>query len=371
MTRTALVTGATGFIGRWLVAALLREGWRVRALVEPREHGRLSAGDRLELVTGDITDPASLRGTASGADVVFHLAALVAPWIPRPREFARVNVTGTDHVIEEALRAGARRFLFTSSLSSIGVRPGEVLREDSPPGKVFGDYEASKAEAEARVLAAYRDRGLPAVVLIPSIVIGPGDVRNTGAFLLAFARGELPGTFAEGSVLPVVGVDDVVRAHVLAVERGSIGSRYIISAENRTWGDLLRLASVASGTPMPARRIGPFTLRLAARTGEFASRLTRRAPSIPFWLADFLLTGAAMDNAKSIRELGMTYRPIEESIRAAVEWFRAEGLLAPARSSKTPSLPTALGIENPLDRPAVPARDMPAARRPRPPDGRS
>ncbi|MGQ0796500.1 MAG: NAD-dependent epimerase/dehydratase family protein, partial [Methanobacteriota archaeon] len=188
-------------------------------------------------------------------------------------------------------------------------------------------------EAERRVLAAARDRGLPAVSLIPSIVIGPGDTRNTGAFLLAFARGELPGVFAEDSVLPVVGVDDAARAHVLAAERGRVGDRYIVSAENRTWGDLLRVASEASGTPMPTRRIGARTLRLVARMTEVGARLTRRPPSLPRWLADFLLTGASMDNAKSRVELGMAYRPIEESIRAAIEWFRGEGLIESAPAS--------------------------------------
>src|SRR3989442_1421944 len=189
------------------------------------------------------------------ADSVFHLAALVDSWVRDPRDYVRVNVEGTGHMIDEALRAAVPRFLFTSSMSGIGVTPGVVMREDSPAGKPFGPYERSKADAERLVSRAVRERGLPAITLIPSIVIGPGDTRNTGKFLLSYVKGEFPGTFAEDSVLPVVDADDVARAHALAYQRGRVGERYIISGENVPWGELLRMASIASGTPMPSRHI--------------------------------------------------------------------------------------------------------------------
>lgn len=377
MSRSAFVTGATGFLGQRLVRLLKREGWRVRALVPPSEEVRLIRGANLEVIRGDITDPASLQGTMADVDALFHLAALVASWHPDAKEFFRVNVGGTENVIHEALRSKVPRFLFTSSLSGIGVRPGEIMREDSPPGRVFGDYEASKAEAERRVAAAVREHGLPAIVLIPSIIIGPGDVRNTGQFLLSFTRGEFPGTFAESSAVPVVGVDDVARAHLLAYERGTIGSRYIISAENATWGDLLRMASLASGTPGPSRHIGPRTLWLVSRASELRARLTRTPPRMPSWLADFMLTGAMMDNTKSIRELGMTYKPIGVAIQAAVDWFREEGLLPLPRPVAPPTSPPDLPLENPdlpapgdiapEHREAGSPRDRSSKRRPRPP----
>src|SRR5206468_12925457 len=103
---------------------------------------------------------------------------------------------------------------------------------DSSSGQVFGPYEESKAEAERHVAKAMRERGLPAITLIPSIVIGPGDTRNTGKFLLSYVKGEFPGTFAEESVLPVVDADDVARAHLVAYHRGRPGERYIISGEH-------------------------------------------------------------------------------------------------------------------------------------------
>jgi dihydroflavonol-4-reductase len=259
-------------------------------------------------------------------DGVFHLAALVEAWVRDPRDFVRVNVVGTDHMIDEALRSGVKRFVFTSSLSGIGVTPGILIREDSPPGRVFGAYEESKAEAERHVANAWRERGLPSITLIPSIILGPGDTRNTGKMVLSYVNGEFPGTFAEESMLPVVDVEDAARAHLLAYEQGRIGERYIISGENRKWGDFLRMASAISGTPVPSRHIGGRALWLASRTGEVWSRMTRAPPRLPAWLADFLLTGAMMDNTKSIRELGMTYRPIDESVRESIEWFRAEGL---------------------------------------------
>jgi len=374
MSPQALVTGATGFVGRNLVRILCAHGWSVRALVPPTERASAAVDPRAETVEGDITVPDSLRGSMDGVDGVFHLAGLVTSWVQDPTEFTRVNVGGTENVIEEALRAGVTRFVFTSSMSGIGVRPGEVVREDSPPGRVFGAYEASKAAAERRVTTAVRERGLPGIVLIPSIILGPGDVRNAGQLMLSFCRGEAPGVFAEETILPVVGVEDVARAHLLAYERGRVGERYIVSSEDRPWGELMRIASDYSGTPLPSRRIGPTMLWLASRLGQAKSRITHRAPQLPPWVADFMLTGARMDASKSVRELGMNYRPIAESIHAAIDWFRDEGLLTPRPAPQAPLPPG--GVENPLEsarpgtRPARLPDDMtPKPRSPKAPEG--
>lgn len=373
----AYVTGGTGFIGRRLVDRLLQEQWAVRALALESEASRLPPEDHLEVIVGDVTEPETLRGTMDGVDAVFHVAALVESWIRDPREYFRVNVEGTKNVIDEALRAGVPRFLFTSSLSGIGVTPGAVMREDSPPGKSFGPYEESKAEAERVVAKAALERSLPAITLIPGIVIGPGDTRNTGKFLLSYVRGEFPGTFAEDSLLPVVDVDDVVSAHLLAYRKGRVGERYIVSGENVSWGDLLRMSSAASGTPVPSRHVGGRALWLASRTGELFARVTRSPPRLPSWLADFLMTGAAMDNSKSIGELGMTYRPIADSIRDTIRWFREEGLLAPAQPRPWLGQPP-LPVENPpvMSQPEPrsirdesPSMDRTKERRPKPPSG--
>ncbi|TLZ84211.1 MAG: NAD-dependent epimerase/dehydratase family protein [Methanobacteriota archaeon] len=374
----AFVTGGAGFIGRHLVRVLLDGGWRVKAFILESERSHLPKDANLEPVVGDITRPSTLRGELDDADAVFHLAALVDSWVRDPQDYIRVNVEGTGHVVDESLRAAVPRFLFTSSMSGIGVTPGIVMREDSPPGKSFGPYEGSKADAERLVAKAVRERGLPAITLIPSIVIGPGDTRNTGKFLLSYVNGDFPGTFAESSVLPVVDADDVARAHLAAYHHGQLGERYIISGENVLWGDLLRMASVASGTPMPSRHIGGRALRFAARTGELFSRVTRSPPRLPSWLADFLLTGASMDNGKSVRELGMTYRPIHQSIRDSIAWFRDEGLFRGPPLPAAPEREVLVPVENPrvgaetvfeLGIPETSSRDAPPNRRPKPPEG--
>ena len=380
MAPDAFVTGGTGFIGRRLVRRLLDDGWTVRAFVLQSERARLPKHTGLKPIVGDITQPESLRGTMDDADAVFHIAALVDSWVRDPHEYVRVNVEGTAYVVDEALRATVPRVVFTSSMSGIGVTPGSVMREDSPPGRVFGEYEASKAEAERLVAKAVREKGLPGIILIPSIVIGPGDTRNTGRFLLSYVKGEFPGTFAESSVLPVVDVDDVVQAHIAAYERGRIGERYIISGENMTWGDLLRLSSDASGTPVPSRHIGERTIWLASRSGELLARVRRTPPRLPAWLADFLLAGASMDHTKSVEELGMSYRPIAASINDTVAWFRQEGLF----EGGIPAAGTAAAVQLPVENPPAGAeasfephstesvsekalRD----RRPKPPEGGS
>src|SRR2546427_8143629 len=373
MAPQAFITGGTGFIGHRLVKRLLDDGWRVRALVLEPERTRLPEHPRLEPMVGDTTKPESLRGGMDGADAVFHLAALVASWIRDNREYFRVNVQGTAHVIDEAIRARVPRFLFTSSMSGIGVTPGAVMREDSPPGKVFGPYESSKAQAERLVENAVRERGLPAITLIPSIVLGSGDTLNTGKFLLSYVKGEFPGTFAEGSVLPVVGVDDVARAHLLAYHRGRVGERYIICGENVGWGEIMRIASAASGTPMPSRHIGARAIWLASRSGEGSSRVLRAPPGRPHWLAAFPPTGARVANGNAARALCMSYCPIAESIQEAIDWFRAEGLVGGPYEVPGLQLP----VENPpLEVPGEfepripPAGGLPARnQRRRPPEG--
>ena len=378
MALQAFVTGGAGFIGSHLVRRLLDDGWHVTALVLDSEQSRLPKHANLDAVVGDVTEPSTLRGQMDEADSVFHLAALVDSWVRDPRDYVRVNVEGTGHMIDEALRAAVARFLFTSSMSGIGVTPGVVMREDSPAGKSFGPYERSKADAERLVSRAVRERGLPAITLIPSIVIGPGDTRNTGKFLLSYVKGEFPGTFAEDSVLPVVDADDVARAHTLAYQRGRVGERYIISGENVPWGELLQMASIASGTPMPSRHIGGRAIRFAARTGELFSRVTRSPPRLPSWLADFLLTGASMENGKSVRELGMTYRPIRESIRDSIGWFRDEGLFEGPEAPAARQLEVRAPVENPpvglemTIEPQTPETATSGAaqvRRPKPPEG--
>src|SRR3989441_11544176 len=288
----AFVTGGTGFIGRHLVRVLLDAGWSVNAFILESERNRLPKDANLEPVVGDITKPSTLRGEMDETDAVFHLAALVDSWVRDPQDYVRVNVEGAGHLIDESLLAAVPRFLFTSSMSGIGVTPGIVMREDSPPGKSFGPYEESKAVAERLLAKAVRERGLPAITLIPSIVIGPGDTRNTGKFLLSYVKGEFPGTFAEGSVLPVVDADDVARAHLLAYHRGRVGERYVISGENVPWGELLRMASIASGTPMPSRHIGGRGIPVAAPPGGILSPGTPRPPPPPPRVAPLPFTRA-------------------------------------------------------------------------------
>lgn len=378
MAPSALVTGGTGFIGRRLVRILIEEGWHVRAFVLESERSRLPKHATLQAVVGDVTKPETLRGTMDGVDAVFHVAALVDSWVRDSHDYVRVNVEGTGHMIDEALRATVPRFVFTSSMSGIGVTPGTVMRENSPAGRVFGEYEQSKADAERVVTNAVREKGLPAITLIPSIVIGPGDTRNTGKFLLSYVRGEFPGTFAESSILPVVDVDDVARAHLAAYHRGRVGERYIVSGENVTWGDLLRMSSAASGTPVPSRHIGDRTIWLASRSGELLARVRRTPPRLPAWLADFLLTGASMDHTKSVDQLGMSYRPIAASIDDTIAWFRKEGLFEGPAPAAGAAHVIRLPVENPpagaeaafesrvLD--AVP-KNAPRDRRPKPPEG--
>lgn len=323
----ALVTGGTGFVGANVVRALLAAGATVRVLVRPASERRAVAGLPVELVEGDLTDPASLRRAARGIQTVFHVAADYRLWVPDATALLRANVDGTRAVLEAAADAGARRIVHTSSVGALGLpRDGRPGDEETPVSlrDMVGPYKASKflAETVARDLAR---RGAPVVIVNPSAPVGPWDVKPTptGQMIVDFLRGRMFGTLDTG--LNLVHVRDVAHGHLLAAERGRVGERYILGHANHSLREIFHLLGALTDRRPPRLRIPYAVAWTAAAAMEGVARVTRRPPRASLTAVRMARKRMYFSAAKAVRELGLPQTAVREALHDAVAWFRAHG----------------------------------------------
>ena len=325
---SVLVTGASGFVGSAVAATFRQAGYPVRVLVRASSP-RANIDPRDAVVVGDMTDRASVAAALAGARYLVHAAADYRLWAPSPDDILRANVDGTRIVMEEALRAGVERVVYTSSVATFDLRSGGLADETRPlpHTEAIGAYKRSKIIAEDLVAEMVgRDR-LPAVIVNPSTPIGPRDVRPTptGRIIIEAARGRMPAFVDTG--LNFAHVDDVAAGHLGALRRGRIGERYILGGENMTLRQvLLDIAEIVGRRARPLRlprgAIYPF-----AFCAEMLARVTGREP---FATVDGLrLARYTMhfDDSKARRELGYTSRPYRQGLAEAIEWFIQAGYL--------------------------------------------
>ena len=237
---TVLVTGASGFVGSAIAGALRARGHDIRVLARSSSpRANLNPADTL--CEGDLTDRASLASALKGVRFLFHAAADYRLWAKDPDEIRRTNVEGTRLIMEEALKAGVERVVYTSSVATLKLKDGAAATEDHPlaEGEGIGAYKRSKVAAERLVEAMIRRDGLPAVIVNPSTPIGPRDVKPTptGRIIVEAASGRMPAFVETG--LNLAHVDDIAAGHIAALERGRIGERYILGGENVLLADML------------------------------------------------------------------------------------------------------------------------------------
>jgi dihydroflavonol-4-reductase len=325
MSRLALVTGATGFVGGHVASTLMADGWRVRALVRPASigSGRLPAG--CETAAGDLLDAPAVRAAARGVDAVFHVAARYSLSRARAAEIERTNTEGTANVLHAAAAADVPT-VHTSSVATVGLpadgTPGD---EDTPlaDAQVIGAYKRSKVASERLALEAAR-AGQHVVVVNPTAPVGPGDhvPTPTGRILTDFLRGRMPAYVDTG--LNLVDVRDVAAGHALALERGRSGRRYILGNENLTLRDILRLLAGLSGRRAPRLRIPHSVAVAVAAVDELVEgRLLRREPLAPLDGALMARKRMFVDPSRAVRELGVPQSPVRAALADAIDWFRA------------------------------------------------
>jgi dihydroflavonol-4-reductase len=328
---TTLVTGATGFVGSAVLRALIRRGEPVRALVRPSSSLRLLEGLPVQIVTGDLDEPASCRGALRGSDALFHVAADYRLWVPQPGAMYRTNVDGTRELLLAGAEAGVQRIVYTSSVATLGLRADHLPSDETTPATLadmIGHYKRSKFLAEQAVRELVAGSGLPVVIVNPSAPVGPADARPTptGRVVLEAARGRIPAFVDTG--LNLVHVDDVAEGHLLAFEHGRIGERYILGGDNLSLREMLaEIARLVDRKP-PRLQLPPRALLPVAFLAEAIARLGIGGE--PLVTADGVRMARKpmyFTSAKAERELGYRSRPAAEGLRDAIHWYRSCGYL--------------------------------------------
>ncbi len=324
-----LVTGGAGFVGSAVVRQLVRSGHRVRVLVRQTSDSRNLKRLPIDVVVGDLTDHHSLRHAVTGCDFLFHVAADYRLWVPKPEEMYENNVQGTEKIMREALRAGVRKIIYTSTVATLKLNGNGSPADENASASLrdmIGHYKRSKFLAEAAVLDLIRNQGLPAVVVNPSTPVGPRDIKPTptGRFIADAVAGRMPAYVNTG--LNIVHVDDVAKGHLLALQHGRIGERYILGGHNMTLKEILmEVASIAKQKPPHVCIPHKVILAVALFSEAWARYACKREPRVTLDGARMAKKRMFFSSEKAERELQYRSRPASEALFDAVHWFRENG----------------------------------------------
>ncbi len=326
------VTGATGFVGAHVARALAAEGATLRVLTRPTSDLRNLQGLDAEQVRGDLREPESLRAGLRGCDAVAHVAADYRLWVRDPAAMYRSNVEGTRGLLTIAREERVRRVVYTSSVATMGFREDGTIVDETTPvslADMVGHYKRSKWMAEEVALAAGR-AGQQVIVLNPTTPIGSHDVKPTptGRIVVDFLNRNFPAYLDTG--LNLVDVGEVARAHVLALEKGRPGERYILGGENLTLKQILDKMSAITGLPSPKHKVPRAVAMAFAFFDELVTgRIRSREPRATVEAVRLSKKVMFASSAKAERELGFRLLPVYGALRAAIEWFRANGYAPP------------------------------------------
>ena len=324
---TVFVTGSTGFIGTKLVNELVKRGNTVHALTRGTSNKDGLSHERIKLVTGDIQDRTSLQKGMEGCKQVYHLAAYAKNWSRDTSVFYKQNVEGMRNVFEVAKAAGVERVVFTSTIVAFGPTPAGVTGNEDMPRitqRYYTEYEETKSIAEKEALQ-YAASGFPVVIVNPTRVYGPGKLTEGNSVSLMidmYDRGKVPVLLNGGNdVGNYVLVDDLVRGHILAMEKGQIGERYILGGENASLKQIFEMVDEVSGKKHFQMNLPPRIAYLYSGFEKKKAEWLGIYPQItPGWVETFLQDWV-YSTAKAERELGYTIVPLKEGIRMTYEWL--------------------------------------------------
>jgi dihydroflavonol-4-reductase len=332
---TTLVTGAAGFLGSHVARQLVARDEEVRVLLRASSSNRAISDLSLEYVTGDLRDVGSLERAVAGVRRVFHVAADYRLWAKNPQDIYDSNVGGTRNLLAAAKKAGIEQLIYTSTVATIAVDRPQLPNEftDSKFEEMVGHYKRSKWMAEQEVLKAAKE-GLPAIVAMPTTPVGPWDWKPTptGKIILDFLNGKMPGYVETG--LNFVGVEECAAGHLQVSEKGKIGERYLLGAENLTLKQLLDTLSKITGLAAPSMKI-PHGVALGVAYVESAfSRLIGKEPQIPVEGVKIAQHMMFVDCSRAKKELGFAPGPVAAALERAVRWYQANGYVKASRAKK-------------------------------------
>lgn len=312
--KTAFVTGGTGFVGANLVRELAAQKWDITIFHRPQSDLWRLKGLPLHFKQGSILDPASVEAAMpKGVDAVFHMAAKVSFWRGDDRLMERDNVEATKVMVDAALKRKAKRFIHTSTVSVYGFsdrRINETFPHDGLKSHI--GYLRTKAQAEEVVQEGIK-RGLNAVILNPSNVVGPLDRDHLGQSMKKVKEGKMPGAPPGGTSF--AHSVEVAKAHIAAVKRGKKGGNYILAGTDATWVEVFSKIAEVVGVEAKVKALPKFPLQAGAQAFQLLSILTRRAPFVTPELVEWLSATMAYDSKKALKELGYKVRPLEDMLR--------------------------------------------------------
>jgi len=324
----AFVTGATGFLGSHVARVLADQGANLRLLARPTSNLKNLQGLNADTTVGDLRDPASLEKAISGCDTVFHVAADYRLWVRDPNEMYRSNVEGTRALLDAARKNGVRRVVYTSSVATMGfTSDGRPADEESAVSlaDMIGHYKRSKYMAEQVAMEAGRS-GMQVVTVNPTTPIGEQDVKPTptGRIVVDFLKRKFPAYVETG--LNLVDVRECAWGHVAAMEKGKSGERYILGGQDLTLKQILDKLSQLTGLPSPTIKL-PYIFAFAAGVVDEAisGMLLRREPRATVDTVRMGKKKMFASSAKAERELGWKIVPVDDALKRAVDWFRANG----------------------------------------------
>jgi dihydroflavonol-4-reductase len=323
----ALVTGGSGFVGGAVVRTLVQAAIDVRVLSRPGSDPQNYARLTVETVEGELRDHNSLRRALTGCQQLYHVAAHYALWAKDPSIFYDVNVTGTRTLLEIARDVGIERIVYCSTIGAIGLPPGGGLGTEETPvslDQMAGHYKRSKYLAEQEVLKLARE-GLPVVIVNPSAPVGAGDIKPTptGQVIVDFMKGRMPAYIETG--MNIVDVDDVAMGHLLAMQKGRIGERYILGNKNLMLREVFEILSRLTGVKTPSIKLPRLAILPLAYLNQWMSNFTGQPPRIPLEGVKMAKYKMHYDCRKAIKELGIPQTPPEVALEKAVRWFREHG----------------------------------------------
>jgi dihydroflavonol-4-reductase len=322
------LTGATGFVGHHVAKALVAEGAELRLLVRKTSKLDNLEGIPGDIVVGNLADPDSLKPAIAGCNALVHVAADYRLWVRDPHSMYRANVEGTRELLRTAREAHVPRVVYTSSVATMHFRSdGIVINEDTPVSlaDMVGHYKRSKFMAEQEAIQAAA-KGQQVIILNPTTPIGSNDAKPTptGRIFVDFLNRKFPAYVDTG--LNLVDVAEVARAHVIALTRGTPGRRYILGGENLSLKQILDKMSAITGIPSPTTKI-PFVVAATYAFFEewITGRIRGREPRATLEEVRMGRKKMFASSARAQQELGFRILPVYPAMRAAIEWFRANG----------------------------------------------
>lgn len=324
------VTGATGFVGSAVARSLVSRGYKLRLLARPKSDRRNLSDLDAEIIEGDLSHVESYSDALQGCRYLFHVAADYRLWVPDPEKMMQINVESTRQLMQAAQKAGIQRMVYCSSVAALGlVGDGSIANEATPVHKesIIGAYKQSKYQAEQVVLDMVRNQQLPAVIVNPSTPIGPRDIKPTptGQMIVDCASGKTPAYVDTG--LNIVHVDDVAEGHILALEKGEIGEKYILGGENMSLCEFFTIVAQVAGVRAPLFKINQKVLWPVAIMSEWLAKNFSIQPKVTREMLAMSYKKMYFSSEKAEKKLGYTHRSARIAIEDAIKWFRQQNMI--------------------------------------------